>query len=370
MGLALLMSNLPEALLAPLGGTVADRFGKARTMVAADLVSGLAVGVVCATIWFGAGPSTMILTLCASNVILGIAASSFNPAVSALIPALVPREKLEKGNAQHQFSRVGGRVIGQGAGGFLFSSLGALGSFVTNALSFLVSAVSEAFIRAPEDVPTEDRLGRSLLRETGKTLGRVWRERALRSLIIYIAVFHLCLSCLPVLLPFYAEHALRIPDTWFGLFIAAYTVGILLGFMVSGTLRPSGSRFRFIALVSGVVGLLFAGVAATSIPAIAWLLLLGIGVGIGLIIVNLMTELQLRSPEHERGGIMGVAHGAGGSSFPIGMALTGLLLDGMVGLEIPYTVSSRAILAVSATCSVLVAATALFRNDVNHTKTG
>ena len=41
MGLALLMSNLPEALLAPFGGTLADRFGKARTMVVADMVSGL-----------------------------------------------------------------------------------------------------------------------------------------------------------------------------------------------------------------------------------------------------------------------------------------------------------------------------------------
>ena len=82
------------------------------------------------------------------------------------------------------------------------------------------------------------------------------------------------------------------------------------------------------------------------------MLLLGIGIGIGLIIVNLMTELQLRSPEHERGGIMGVAHGVGGSSFPIGMALTGLSLDGMHRMEIPYTVSSRAILAASAMASI------------------
>jgi MFS family permease len=373
MGLVLLMSNLPEVLLAPFGGTIADRFGKARTMVVADLVSAVAVGLVCITIWLGLRPSLIILALCASNVVLGIAASCFNPAVSALVPALVPRGKLERGNAQHQFSRVGGRVIGQGSGGFLFATLGAMGAFVANALSFMVSAVSEMFIRSPKDLPVEARPGRTLLRETGETLRRVWRERGLRSLVVYIAVFHLCLSCLPVLLPFFAEHALRIPDKWFGVFIAAYTAGILLGFTVSGALRPPGSRFRFIAAVSGGVGLLFGGVAATSLPAVAWVLLLGIGIGIGLIIVNLMTELQLRSRDHERGAIMGVAHGVGGSSFPIGMALTGLALDGMHRLEIPYTVSSRAILAVSAMAALLVAATALFRNgrpDDHNTKTG
>ena len=74
----------------------------------------------------------------------------------------------------------------------------------------------------------------------GRRLRRVWRERELRSLIVYIAVFHLCLSCLPVLLPFFAEAALQIPDKWFGVFIAAYTAGILLGFMSSGILRPVG----------------------------------------------------------------------------------------------------------------------------------
>jgi MFS family permease len=248
-----------------------------------------------------------------------------------------------------------------------------MGAFAVNAASFLVSAISEAFIRTPEDTAAKSRPGKSLLRETGEMIRRVWRERGLRSLIAYIAVFHLCLSCLPVLLPFFAEHVLQISDKWFGVFIAAYTAGILLGFTVSGTFRPKHGRFRFIAAISGGVGFLFVGIAANSSPYISWVLLLGIGVGIGLIIVNLMTELQLRSPEHERGGIMGVAHGAGGSSFPIGMALTGLLLDGMRGFEIPYTVSTRVILTVSAMACIVVAANALFRNgkpDDHSEKTG
>ena len=48
----------------------------------------------------------MILALCLTNLVLGMSAACFIPAVSALIPALVSKQKLEKGNAAHQFEWV------------------------------------------------------------------------------------------------------------------------------------------------------------------------------------------------------------------------------------------------------------------------
>jgi len=361
MGLAMLMTNLPQALLAPLGGKLSDRFGRVRTMVAADLVSALAVGVVVLSIWSGADPVWMIAALCVGNLLLGAAAACFNPAVLALIPALVPRRQLERGNAAHQFSRMGGQVIGQGAGGLLVAGLGAAGAFLLNSISFLVSAGTEVWIKDPEKpaaASTRATQG-SLLGETRSTLRKVLREPGLRALLFYIAAFHLCLSCLPVLLPFYTEHVLLLPDTWFGLFVAAYTIGIMGGFVVAGRLGPVTDRFRLIAAIGAVVGVLFGVAAATSAPLLAWVVFLGIGVGIGVVIVNLMTELQLRSPEGERGGIMGAASAIGDTSFPVGMALTGVALDVLVRQQISHAVSTRVILAASAAVTVLVAGSAL-----------
>lgn len=363
MGLAMLMTNLPQALLAPLGGKLSDRFGRVRTMVAADLASALAAGVVVLSIWSGADPMWMIAALCVGNVVLGAAAACFNPAVLALIPALVPRGQLERGNAAHQFSRMGGQVIGQGAGGLLVAALGAAGAFLINSASFLVSAGTEIWIKDPQKPtppsPTGGQTKGSLLGETLKMLGQVLREPGLRGLLLYVAAFHLCLSCLPVLLPFYTEHVLGLPDTWFGFFVAAYTIGIMVGFVVAGRLGAVASRFRLIAAIGGVVGVLFGVAAGTSTPAIAWPVFLGIGVGIGVVIVNLMTELQLRAPEGERGGIMGAASALGDTSFPLGMALTGVVLDVLARQEISFALSTRVILAASAAATVLVAGSAL-----------
>ncbi|MCP4470816.1 MAG: MFS transporter [Gammaproteobacteria bacterium] len=101
------------------------------------------------------------------------------------------------------------------------------------------------------------------------------------------------------------------------------------------------------------------GVAYSSSTIISSISLLGIGIGIGVIIVNLMTELQLSSPEQDRAGIMGAAQAIGGSSLPIGMALSGLLLDGLHFQGISYETAMQGILLASAALSVFASITAL-----------
>jgi MFS family permease len=362
MGLAMLLTGLPEALLAPFGGRIADRFGRLRVIILSDLVSAAVVGCVLIVVLVDVEPALAITALCIGNVVLGLSASCFGPAVSALIPSLVAAAQLEKGNAAHQFSRVGGRVVGQGLGGLLFAMLGVGGAFTINALSFLASAISEFWIKVPRRQPAPAiESPNSLFKDTLAMLGRVWHEPRMRALLLLIAAFHLCLSCLPILLPYYAEHILEIADAWFGLFIATYTAGIMLGFVVAGALKPPRNRFRRIAMVSAAVGVLFGLLGATSAVIVAVICLFGVGVGIGLVIVSLMTELQLISPEEERGGIMGAAQAMGGSSLPLGMAVTGLMHDGLLHLGASHAMAVRGILSAAALIAVTATIAALTR---------
>jgi MFS family permease len=367
MGLAMLLTGLPEALLAPFGGSIADRFGRLRVIILSDLVSAMAVGCVLIVVLTQPEPALAIAALCLGNVVLGLSASCFGPAVSALIPSLVAAAQLEKGNAAHQFSRVGGKVVGQGLGGLLFAVLGVGGAFAANALSFLISAISEYWIKAPgQQRQPAAAGGKSLFRETLAMLGRVWRQPNMRALLLLIAAFHLCLSCLPILLPYYAEHILGIADAWFGLFIAIYTAGIMCGFVIVGAGKPPRDRFFRITLVAGTVGLLFILLAAASSIPLAAISLFGVGIGIGVIIVNLLTELQLAAPEGERGGIMGAAQAIGDSSLPLGMAVTGLLHDGALQLGASHGEAVRSILAIAAVIAIvaaLAAASALTRKQ-------
>ncbi|MCP4318196.1 MAG: MFS transporter [Hyphomicrobiales bacterium] len=365
MGLAMLLSGLPEALLAPFGGRIADRYGRLRVIILSDFVSALTVGFVLIAILSGIGPLAAITALCIGNALLGLSSACFGPAVASLIPSLVAEENLEKGNAALQFSRIGGQALGQGLGGLLFALLGVSGTFLVNALSYFGSAFSEIWIRVPKKTKNQavEHPRKSLLKETLSMVVQVWREPETRALLLLIAAFHLCLSCLPILLPYYAEHILLIADAWFGVFMAIYTIGIMFGFVVAGVQKPPRDRFRRIGIAAGTVGLLFVLLASTSSIVAAVIALLGIGVGIGVVIVNLMTELQLVSPEAERGGIMGTAQAIGGSSFPIGMAMTGLLLDGLVQQGVSQSSALRAVIALAAAVAITAAVAGLAKRS-------
>ncbi len=357
MGLALLAANLPEVLLAPLGGKISDRYGRVKTMVAADLAAGLALCLVLAVVMGGAGTRLTVAALCAGNITLGICLSCFGPSVSALVPDLVPSRALAKANAAQQFCRVGGRLAGQGAGGFVFAALGPVGALAANAASFLASALSEVFIKVPgaeKPGQAREREVGSLLRGTLDSLNLLWRERDLRRLVSYIGFFHLTLSFLPVTLPFYAEHILDLAPGWFGLLIGTYTVGILSGFVLVGFIKTGMSRMTLISATGTLVGLLFAALGVVSGFIAAWAVLFLIGLGIGVIIVNLMTELQLKAPIEERGSIMGAAQAVGGASLPLGMVLAGIIIDFLYAMGGNYGMIVRSMALVSgAACLVL-----------------
>ena len=108
-------------------------------------------------------------------------------------------------------------------------------------------------------------------------------------------------------------------------------------------------------------GAMFWVVGTVSSYWFAWPALFGIGAGIGLIVVNLMTELQIKSAPEERGGIMGSAHAVGGCTFPIGMAVTGILIDWMHGLGLDYDLSVRAILISAGIMAFLLSVATLLR---------
>jgi len=76
-----------------------------------------------------------------------------------------------------------------------------------------------------------------------------------------------------------------------------------------------------------------------------------------------MAELQIIAPEAERAGIMGAAQAFGGSSLPIGMALTGLLYDALLSFALSPAGSIRVILAAAATLALASAVAALVKGN-------
>ncbi len=364
MGLVLLFSSLPAAILAPLGGAIADRFGRLRMIIGADLVSAVAVFLVLCVFLLAPDPTATIVALCIGNVVLGLAGAGFGPAVNALVPALAAEDRLESANATLRFCQTGGGALGQGLGGLLFALIGFAGTLAINAVSFALSALSESWIRLPaHSAPPPARAGQPSARAdlaalgsgTIRTTRALLRVRRTRTLLVMIAAFHLCFASLPIALPYYVERVLGLEAGWFGLLMAAQSIGLLVGFIIAGTLKPTPDRLGRAALFAFCVALCFGTLAVVPVLAISVVVLAAIGAGIGIIIVTLMTELQVVAPEAERAAAMGAAQAVGDSSVPIGMALSGLALDALMRMEVPADLPVRWFVAAAASLAALAA---------------
>ncbi len=88
------MSNIP-LLLAPLGGVLADRFNRRNLMVNFDFASG---AVILIYILFMLSGYTSVLLIAVIMIIFSIISAMYTPAVTASIPLLVEKEKLEGAN--------------------------------------------------------------------------------------------------------------------------------------------------------------------------------------------------------------------------------------------------------------------------------
>lgn len=127
------------------GGAVADNWDHRRTMIAADVLRGLAVLAIPISIIYW-GPSLPVIAA-ASIVVSGLTAF-FDPALKGYLPQLLrDRETLHAANGLMETTGRLGRVFGPGIVGLINNAISVVHFFYLDALSFFVSAW--AISRAP-----------------------------------------------------------------------------------------------------------------------------------------------------------------------------------------------------------------------------
>lgn len=127
---------LPALLLAPVTGTMADRFDRKKILVAADIIRACLVLSLLAAdsfggIWFP-------LTIMALD---GAGAAFFYPASGAALPNVVPAEDLAPANVLMSSAWGAMAAIGAGLGGVVAAVVSRDAAFVVNGISFIVSAI-------------------------------------------------------------------------------------------------------------------------------------------------------------------------------------------------------------------------------------
>jgi MFS family permease len=145
LGTVLVAYGIPRTALVVVGGHASDRWHPWTVMMSTDAARALAVAALAVAAATGPARAVVLVPIAA---VLGAGEGLFMPGSFAIVPALLPDEDLQSGNALASAGTQLAMLIGPAAGGAMVAFLGPAPAFALDAASFLISAVTLAGIRA------------------------------------------------------------------------------------------------------------------------------------------------------------------------------------------------------------------------------
>lgn len=151
LGEVLASYGIARTIALAFGGHVSDRLRPWTAMMAADLVRAAALTAL--VVVAAAGPAQVTL-LVPIAIVIGAGEGIFLPGSFAIVPALLPDEDLQAGNALTSSGTQLATLVGPALGGALVALAGPAPAFAVDAGSFLVSSITLLGLRAAEQPST------------------------------------------------------------------------------------------------------------------------------------------------------------------------------------------------------------------------
>jgi predicted MFS family arabinose efflux permease len=224
---------LPMVAFMLFGGVIADRMPRNRVMMAGEWANAVAFALLAAMMLTGWTPLPAMM---AAAAVTGVAMAVLYPALTGIIPEVVPVERLQAGNALLGLGANVSRVAGAVLGGGTVVLVGGGWALVISALLFAVAGVLLAALRPTPG--TRSAPGHSVLAD----LRHGWREFSSRQWIwVVVAQFSIMVMAIQaghgVLGPLLAKESLGGAAAW-SAFLAGEGVGTIAGVAVSLRVRP------------------------------------------------------------------------------------------------------------------------------------
>ncbi len=155
LGLVLGSTTVAMLVMSPFGGVLADKFGRIKAVAFADLIA--SAGLFVQVAFFATG-NVPVIVLLLVNINFGLMWGIFWPAMSGVLPALVPDEHLQKTNSVNNFFSNGAIILGAAVGGIIVAGWGSTWALAIDAATFTVGGLLLFSFRkvAPANNKTEN----------------------------------------------------------------------------------------------------------------------------------------------------------------------------------------------------------------------
>lgn len=340
LGTVLAFQFLPTMLFAPVGGMIADRVDKRRTLIVTQSIAGLLALTLGVLTLSGAIQLWMVYVVAIG---FGLNTAIDNPTRHVFVMEMVGPTHVANAVTLNSVMINAARAIGPALAGVLIATLGIGLCFVVNAASYLAVITALALINRTElhATPLVERAPGQLR----QGLRYAWATPALRTTLVMLTAIGLFLFEFTVTLPLLAERTFGVGASGLAAMETLFGVGAVIGGLAVAS-AGAPRMHRLIVLTAGAGTLMLALAAAPSVYlAYAVIPLVG-GSSIALLAVGNAT-LQLNADPQLRGRVMALFSMAIMGTTPIGGPIIGWIGE---------NVDPRAALAVGGVAGLAAAA--------------
>lgn len=332
VGLLGMCLRLPFLVVGLPAGVWVTRSGLLRSMIAADIARGLAIGLLPALALAGMARLPLLI---AAACVVGVGTVFFQVSYQSLVPEIVREGKWHAANIRLTMSESAALLCGPALGGAVVGWCAPPGALAVDAGTYAASvatliAVARHF-RRPRSAGEVVRDRGSLRAQVRDGLVYVRHTPVLNALMWTGAAYNLGSSMYDSMLVVFAVQVLHLSPARLGLAVALGGAGFPAGSALSGRInrRLGIGRSLIAAAVPSVAGLLVAALAAGRQSW--WLLALGtllVGLGQGCFSVNAITLRQFAADPEMRARATAVHRFVSWGALPVGS-----LAAGVVGQE-------------------------------------
>src|SRR5215471_8772026 len=332
------------ALLFPLGGVVADRLPRHQVMMAANVLQAAAQAAAAALVLAGLAQVWELVVLAFAR---GVGYAFYFPAEAGLLPQTVPAGQRSAANAMDRIGRGASQIGGSALGGVLVGVAGPGWGLAVDAASFAIAAALRAGMRFPALPPVAKTDMAGELREGWRDfISRRWFWTIVLALGLIVAISTAATS---VLGPVVAHDELGGARSW-GIILAAYAAGAVLGGMVMLRFRPRRMLLAAMLSVPAFSVFLFALAVPLAVGWVAAVALLAGGC-LEVFSVNWATTMQQEIPPAMLSRLSSYDLLGSFALAPIGAAVAGPAAG---AFGVPAVLTAGGILIVLLTAAVLL----------------
>ena len=220
-----LLDIVPNVVLAPLAGAIADRYDKYKLMgivsalalIQASVIAGLAFANHL-TIW----PFALLVLL------HGIIISFMVPAMYGILPRFVSRSCLTSAIAiSSSYSQLA-VFLGPAIAGWVITAYGVTVAFALNALGYLIYLISWLFLKTPKSFKKPEKSSKSIFGDIIEGINYILNHKGISSILIILLAGDALGASIFYMAPAFADQILGLGVTGMSIILAAKGIGATL----------------------------------------------------------------------------------------------------------------------------------------------